>query len=133
MLLPSTGRPSPNGNGVNNGPRDPADLCTIREVWASNLDEEFYAIMHLVQGCNQVGQDTEFPGLLVRPTDPQLPKPCAYHYSLMRENRIWVKLVQLVFSFFDENPQPAPDDCAWQFHFKYNVEDDVCDPIRSDL
>lgn len=58
------------------------------------------------------------------PTGPQV-KPSAYQYFSVRDNGILMKHVHLGFSFFDENCQPAPDRCAWQFHFKFDVEEDV--------
>ncbi|KAH9362792.1 hypothetical protein HPB48_015245 [Haemaphysalis longicornis] len=129
MPRPSSGSHSPPANEVK-GPRTLSHPCTIREVWASNLDKEFDIIMHLVQRYNYVAVDTEFPGVLVTPPD-QL-QPSLYQYSLVRENVNLMKLVQLGLSFFDENGQRAPECCAWQFNFKFNVEEDAAaeDSIR---
>ena len=56
--------------------------CGIREVWATNLDEEFRKICKVVQNYHYVAMDTEFPGVVARPIGK-------IWYSLYRITIIW--------------------------------------------
>ncbi|KAH9362997.1 hypothetical protein HPB48_014221 [Haemaphysalis longicornis] len=125
MLRSSSVRSPPKVNDGKNGPRALPEACAIRDVWAYNLDDEFDVIMYVVQKYAYVAIDTEFPGLLVRPDNNEL-RPSHYQYALIRDNVNMLKLIQLGFSFLDENGQPAPKCSTWQFHFKFDLEEDDC-------
>lgn len=129
MLRFSPAYSSPNAYGadgvrrVNNGPASRSRSCTIRDVWASNLEKEFRIIAQLVQTHHYVSMDTEFPGVVVRPDDPEL-KPPAYQYAMVRDNVNILTIIQLGLAFRDEDGNPAPDCSTWQFNFKFSLETD---------
>lgn len=108
---------------VNNGPTLRSRSCTIRDVWASNLEEEFRTIAHLVQTHHYVAMDTEFPGVVVRPDDIEL-QPPAYQYAMVRDNVNILRIIQLGLAFRDENGNLAPNCSSWQFNFKFSLETD---------
>jgi len=41
----------------------------LREVWASNFDEELKEMMKHLRDAKYVAMDTEFPGTVYKPTD----------------------------------------------------------------
>lgn len=108
---------------VDSGPMSRSRPCTIRDVWASNLEDKFHTIAHLVQTHHYVAMDTEFPDVVVRPDDIEL-QPPAYQYAMVRDNVNILKIIQLGLAFRDENGNPAPNCSAWQFNFKFSLETD---------
>lgn len=126
MLRASSVSSRPGTNAGNTGPRDLAVPCAIRDVWASDLDNAFDNIMYLVQRYTYIAIDTEFPGLVVRPENNELQAP-RYQYALVRDNVNRLKLIQLGFSFLDENGEPAPGCSTWQFNFQFSDKDDHAD------
>jgi len=93
----------------------------IRDVWASNLEEEMEHIRDLIEKYPYVAMDTEFPGVVARPvgdfSDTQ--------YQTLRCNVDMLKLIQLGLSFTDGEGN-WPDGCTcWQFNFKFSLSGDM--------
>merc|ERR1712226_844407 len=99
--------------------------CGIREVWATNLDEEFRKICQIVQKYPYVAMDTEFPGVVARPIG-EFKSTADYQYQLLRCNVDLLKIIQLGLTFLDEKgdiPETGPS--TWQFNFKFNLTEDM--------
>ncbi|XP_075735944.1 CCR4-NOT transcription complex subunit 7 [Rhipicephalus microplus] len=115
------------GSGVDKERYEPVALSrpgSIREVWASNLEEEFRAMRQTVQQYNYVAMDTEFPGIVTHPIG-FFSSAADYQYQLVRSNVNSFDIIQLGLTFFDEAGNPAPDCCTWQFNFKFNLNADM--------
>lgn len=95
----------------------------IREVWASNLDEEMKNIREVLEKYPYVAMDTEFPGVVAKPI-------CEFGasdftYQTLRCNCDMLKLIQLGLSFTDEKGNFAEDCVCWQLNFKFSLVDDM--------
>lgn len=93
----------------------------IRDVWASNLEEEMEEIRNLIDKYPYVAMDTEFPGIVARPVgdfgDMQ--------YQTLRCNVDMLKLIQLGLSFTDAEGNWIEGCTCWQFNFKFSLSDDM--------
>jgi len=96
----------------------------IREVWESNLEEEFMEICKLVQKFRYVAMDTEFPGVVARPIG-DFRSSSDYQYQIMRCNVDLLKIIQLGLTFFDVSGSLPEGVCTWQFNFKFNLSEDM--------
>jgi len=93
----------------------------IRDVWASNLEEEMELIRDIVDKYPYVAMDTEFPGVVARPVgdfgDTQ--------YQTLRCNVDMLKLIQLGLSFTDSEGNWVDGCTCWQFNFKFSLSGDM--------
>jgi CCR4-NOT transcription complex subunit 7/8 len=95
----------------------------IRDVWATNLEQEMDIIKGLTERYKYVAMDTEFPGVVARPIG-SFPST-DYHYQTLRCNVDLLKIIQLGITFADENGELADDCPTWQFNFKFNLQEDM--------
>ncbi|KAJ3290899.1 CCR4-NOT transcription complex subunit 7 [Borealophlyctis nickersoniae] len=95
----------------------------VREVWASNLEEEMSVLRDLVERYPYLSMDTEFPGVVARPIG-NFRTSADYHYQTLRCNVDLLKIIQLGITFADEQGN-MPEVCTWQFNFKFNLSDDM--------
>lgn len=99
--------------------------CGIKDVWAYNLEEEFASIRKLLPKYCYVAMDTEFPGVVARPIG-DFKTNADYLYQLLRCNVDLLRIIQLGFSFFDEDGNtPTGSYTTWQFNFKFNLSEDM--------
>jgi CCR4-NOT transcription complex subunit 7/8 len=93
----------------------------IRDVWASNLEEEMEHIRDIIEKYPYVAMDTEFPGVVARPVGDFNDTT----YQTLRCNVDMLKLIQLGLSFTDGEGN-WPDGCTcWQFNFKFSLSGDM--------
>ncbi|GJS81606.1 probable CCR4-associated factor 1 homolog 7 [Tanacetum coccineum] len=107
----------------------------FREVWSDNLEQEFTLIQEIVDKYTNVAMDTEFPGVVVKPTRPLNNEET---YLFMRTNVGMCKLIQLGLTFSDENGNHptcgSKNCCVWQFNFRdFNLDEDYCNTKSIDL
>ena len=98
--------------------------CGIRDVWASNLEDELKIIRQIVQQYPYVAMDTEFPGVVARPIG-EFRSTCDYQYHLLKVNVDLLKIIQLGLTFLDASGQPRPGISTWQFNFRFNLNEDM--------
>ncbi|XP_047325699.1 probable CCR4-associated factor 1 homolog 7 [Impatiens glandulifera] len=106
-----------------------SDSIQIRDVWNDNLEEEFALIREIIDDYPYVAMDTEFPGVVLRPVGA-FKNINDYNYQTLKDNVDMLKLIQLGFTFSDENgnlPTCGTDrGCIWQFNFReFNVMEDI--------
>ena len=98
----------------------------IREVWASNLEEEFLLISKLINKYTYVGMDTEFPGFII--PSPQSfgtnesSKMQKYHIQSINVNL--TRIIQIGITLGNAYGQLSSP-CTWQFNFKINLAEDL--------
>ncbi|KAI1309086.1 CCR4-NOT transcription complex subunit 7 [Halotydeus destructor] len=117
------------GSNQSNGSRDGSGLldneaCGIRDVWASNLEDEFKVIRQIITQYPFVAMDTEFPGVVARPIG-EFKSTSDYQYQLLKVNVDLLKIIQLGLSFQDKHGKPRQPISTWQFNFKFNLMEDM--------
>ncbi|SBS88312.1 CCR4-associated factor 1, putative [Plasmodium ovale] len=92
----------------------------IVDVWANNLEEEFERIRDVVENHPYVAIDTEFPGIVARPTGNVVD----YNYQTIKCNVDLLKVIQLGVTFSNGKGE-LPKVSTWQFNFKFDLDSDM--------
>eukprot|EP00916_Digyalum_oweni_P026269 GHVL01043183.1.p1 GENE.GHVL01043183.1~~GHVL01043183.1.p1 ORF type:complete len:115 (+),score=9.43 GHVL01043183.1:31-375(+) len=95
------------------------DSWRIREVWANNLETEFEKIQTTLENHKYVAMDTEFPGIVVKPTN--IKSGGDYNYQTVKLNVDMLKVIQLGITFADEFGNLPEGICTWQFNFQFDL------------
>jgi CCR4-NOT transcription complex subunit 7/8 len=97
----------------------------IREVWGSDVEEEFILISELAESYPFVSLDAQFPGLLAKARFSSDERE-RYHTQTFNMNLI--KIVQIGLTLGNGDGQLATPYCTWQFNFKFNLAEDLHTP-----
>ena len=96
----------------------------IKDVWADNLEEEFTKLRRLIKKYPYVAMDTEFPGFVARPLG-NFKSHSDYQFQTLRCNVDLLKVIQVGITVADEQGNIPSETSAWQFNFKFNLNDDM--------
>ncbi|KAH3833416.1 CCR4-NOT transcription complex subunit 7-like [Dreissena polymorpha] len=96
----------------------------IKDVWSSNLEVEFKKIRQVIQHYKYVAMDTEFPGVVAKPIG-EFRSTADYQYQFLRCNVDLLKIIQIGFTFMDENGNTPSPISTWQFNFKFDLGADM--------
>ncbi|KAK2196549.1 bifunctional CCR4-NOT transcription complex subunit 7-8-Pop2/Ribonuclease CAF1/Ribonuclease H superfamily/Ribonuclease H-like superfamily [Babesia duncani] len=92
----------------------------IIDVWTDNLEEAFEKIRDLLELYPYVSIDTEFPGIVAKPTSYL----DDYNYQTVKCNVDLLKIIQLGLTF--ANADGISASCStWQFNFKFDLQHDM--------
>eukprot|EP00357_Protocruzia_adherens_P003391 CAMPEP_0114983272 /NCGR_PEP_ID=MMETSP0216-20121206/6601_1 /TAXON_ID=223996 /ORGANISM="Protocruzia adherens, Strain Boccale" /LENGTH=301 /DNA_ID=CAMNT_0002345223 /DNA_START=192 /DNA_END=1097 /DNA_ORIENTATION=+ len=93
----------------------------IVDVWDYNFIENIDMIAEIIDDYPYVAMDTEFPGVVVRPTG----EIKDFVYQTIRLNVDFLKIIQVGVTFSDERGNfPSPIH-TWQFNFKFDLNSDM--------
>lgn len=104
----------------------------IREVWASNLEEEFMKISQAVERYQYVAMDTEFPGFIAKSSQSfTTTEEQRYHTQSINVNILHI--IQIGITLGDIQGNLCQPCCTWQFNFKFSLTEDLHSPEAINL
>jgi len=95
-----------------------------QEVWDSNFEEEIIRMRDVAEQFQHVSMDTQFPGLVARPTGPF----CDYeefNYMTLKCNVDLTRVIQVGLTFSDAKGNRPKGISTWRFNFEFNAQKDV--------
>ncbi|KAK9138027.1 hypothetical protein Sjap_008621 [Stephania japonica] len=114
----------------------------VRKIWAHNAHEEFLLVGVAVSalGCRWITIDTEFPGVIYRPSAEAIRSEDAVEerYKVLKKNVDELKLIQLGFTLSDSHGN-LPDFATeyryvWEVNFKgFDASSDAHAPDSIEL
>lgn len=106
----------------------------IRDVWEENVEEEMELIRKISERFNYIAIDTEFPGIVAKPSIAVAKSDFQYH--MLRSNVDLLTLIQLGMSFSNAEGElvklsdlgiASKRDIVvcWQFHFNFSLSEEL--------
>mmetsp|Transcript_45247 Transcript_45247/g.104950 ORF Transcript_45247/g.104950 Transcript_45247/m.104950 type:complete len:291 (+) Transcript_45247:67-939(+) len=96
-----------------------------QEVWESNVEEEIVRMRDIAEQFQHVAMDTQFPGLVARPTGPFRDYE-EYNYQTLKCNVDLTRVIQIGLTFSDAKGNRPKGISTWRFNFEFNAQKDVC-------
>jgi len=96
----------------------------IRDVWAGTFEEDFALVRDLLVDYPCVALDTEFPGVVAKPTG-SFKSGTDFQYQMLKCNVDILRIIQVGLTFSDADGNLPPGYCTFQFHFKFNLGSDT--------
>lgn len=94
----------------------------IRDVWASNLEQEMILLSELIDDYDYIAIDTEFPGVVVR---LMANEGTDANYQTLRHNVDILKVIQVGLSISNADGQSPKEGATWQFNFSFSLAQDI--------
>merc|ERR1740120_682737 len=95
-----------------------------QEVWRGNLEEEVNRMRDIAETFQHVAMDTQFPGIVARPTGP-FTHYAEYNYQTLKCNVDLTRVIQIGMSFSDAKGNRPKGISTWRFNFGFNAGRDV--------
>lgn len=92
----------------------------IREVWASNFEQEMKYISEILDKYPYISMDTEFPGI-IHTVSSKLKEST---YKSIKANVDDLKLIQFGITLCDEKGNSPPEVSTWQFNMSFDIKND---------
>ena len=116
------------------------------------MSEEFACIRQVARLFPYVSMDTEFPGVVAKPTGtfrnnsdyqcgrvhwlipnllfwPRIVMGSFGRYQCLKVNVDMLRVIQIGITFSDDDGNfPTDTPCTWQFHFSFSLQSDMCAP-----
>lgn len=95
-----------------------------QEVWLTNLEEEMTRMRDVAETYQHVAMDTQFPGIVARPTGP-FNDYVEYNYQTLKCNVDLTRVIQIGFTFSDAKGNRPKGISTWRFNFAFNAGKDL--------
>jgi len=95
-----------------------------QEVWKNNLEEEIVRMRDVAEVYQHVAMDTQFPGIVARPTGP-FSDYADYNYQTLKCNVDLTRVIQIGMTFSDAKGNRPKGISTWRFNFGFNTGRDL--------
>jgi len=101
-------------------------------VWQHNLYDEIVRIRDVAEHYDHVAMDSQFPGIVARPTGP-FSDYALYNYQTLKCNVELTRVLQVGITVSDAKGNRPKGVSTWRFNFKFNPTRDLFAQDSMDL